>query len=193
MSASPIKSVGDLIAAAKVKPGALTYASAGGGSPQHISAELFSQLAGVKMVNVPYKGTGPAMADLLGGQVDLLFCPINSALPQIKAGKLRPLAVASASRVSYVPDVPTIAETGLTGYRNEIWIGLLAPAGTPKDIVAKLNSEVRKMQEQSDTREKLAAQGIEVKSLSPQELSQLIASDTAKWSKIIRETGVKPN
>ena len=162
-------------------------------TPQHISAELFSLLAGVKMVNIPYKGTGPAMADLLGGQVDMLFSPINSALPQIKSGKLRPLAVASGARVSYVPDVPTIAETGLTGYKNEIWIGLFAPAGTPKDIVVRLNGEVKKMQEQQDTKDRLAAQGIEVKSMSPQELSPLIASDTAKWASIIKETGVKPD
>ena len=190
-AASPIMSVKDLIAAGKAKPDSLSYASSGGGTPQHVSAEMFKLMAGVSMVHVPYKGTGPAMADLLGGQVQVLFSPINSALPHIKSGKLRPLAVASEQRVSYLPDVPTMAEAGLTGYKNDIWIGLLAPAATPKDIVDKLNREVNTILRQPDVKEKLAAQGIEQMISTPAEFAALIGSETPRWAKIIKDTGVK--
>lgn len=190
-AASPIMSVKDLIAAGKARPDSLSYASSGGGTPQHVSAEMFKLMTGTPMVHVPYKGTGPAMADLLGGQVQVLFSPINSAIPHIKSGKLRALAVASDTRVSYLPDVPTMQEAGLPGYKNDIWIALLAPAGTPKDVVDKLNREVNAMLRQSDVKEKLQAQGIEAVTASPGDLSTLIASDTAKWAKIIRDTGVR--
>jgi len=190
---SPIKSVADLVAAGKAKPDSLTYGSSGNGGPQHVSAEMFSLLTGVKMVHVPYKGNAPAIADLLGGQLSLLFSPINSALPHIRSGKLRALAVASEKRVSYVPEVPTLAEAGVPGYKNEIWIGLLAPAKTPKEIVDKVSQEVSRMQAQPEVREKLVAQGIEPMTTTPQELAALIKTDLARWSKVIKETGIKPD
>jgi tripartite-type tricarboxylate transporter receptor subunit TctC len=188
---SPIKSIPELIAAAKAKPGTLNYASSGAGGPQHMSAEMFMLLTGTKMVHVPYKGNAPAITDLLGGQVDVLFSPINSALPHIKAGKLRALAVASDKRIAALPEVPTLSEAGVPGYKSEIWIGLFAPAKTPKDVVDKLAAEVGRMQTQADVKEQLNAQGIDPLSSSPEQLAALIKSDSARWSKVIKETGVK--
>ena len=190
-ASSPIMSVKELIAAGKAKPDSLSYASSGGGTPQHVSAEMFKLMTGTPMVHVPYKGTGPAMADLLGGQVQVLFSPINSAIPHIKSGKLRALAVASEQRISYLPEVPTMIEAGLPGYKNDIWIALLAPAGTPKDIVHKINREVNAILRQPDVRENLTAQGIEAVMATPAELGALIASDTPRWAKIIKESGLK--
>ena len=188
---SPYKTVAELIAAAKAKPGTLNYASSGAGGPQHMSAEMFMLLTGTKMVHVPYKGNAPAITDLLGGQVDMLFSPINSALPHIKAGKLRALAVASEKRVASLPEVPTLSEAGVSGYKSEIWIGLFAPAKTPKDIVDKIAAEVGRMQAQADVKEQLNAQGIDPLATSPEQLAALIKADSARWSKVIKETGVK--
>lgn len=192
-ASSPYKSVAELIAAGKVKPAKLTYASSGSGGPQHMSAELFSLLTGVKMVHVPYKGNAPAITDLLGGQVDLLFSPINSALPHIKGGKLRALAIASDKRIGYLPDVPTLAEAGVPGYKSEIWIGLYAPAKTPKDIIDKLSAELTRMQAQPETKQQLNAQGIEPLTMSPQQVESMVKSDLARWKKVVQETGVKAN
>jgi len=188
---SPYKTVAELIAAAKAKPGTLNYASSGAGGPQHMSAEMFMLLTGTKMVHVPYKGNAPAITDLLGGQVDILFSPINSALPHIKAGKLRALAVASEKRVASLPEVPTLSEAGVSGYKSEIWIGLFAPAKTPKDIVDKIAAEVGRMQAQADVKEQLNAQGIDPLAMSPEQVAALIKADSARWSKVVKETGVK--
>jgi tripartite-type tricarboxylate transporter receptor subunit TctC len=188
---SPIKSVAELVATAKAKPGVLNYASSGAGGPQHMSAEMFMLLTGTKMAHVPYKGNAPALTDLLGGQVDVLFSPINSALPHIKAGKLRALAVASDARLSSLPDVSTLSEAGVPGYKSEIWIGLFAPAKTPRDVVDKIAAEVGRMQAQADVREQLNAQGIEPLPNSPEQLAALIKADSARWSKVIKETGLK--
>jgi tripartite-type tricarboxylate transporter receptor subunit TctC len=192
-AASPYKSVDDLIAAARAKPGALSYASSGSGGPQHMSAELFGLMTGVKMVHVPYKGNAPALTDVLGGQIDVLFSPINSALPHIRSGKLRALAMASDKRVAALPEVPTLTEAGVAGYKSEIWIGLFAPARTPRDIVDRLSAEITRMQAQPDVKEQLAAQGIEPMLTPPAQVSTMIRSDLARWQKVIRETGVKAN
>ena len=192
-AASPYKSVDDLIAAARAKPGALSYASSGSGGPQHMSAELFGLMTGVKMVHVPYKGNAPALTDVLGGQIDVLFSPINSALPHIRSGKLRALAMASDKRVAALPEVPTLTEAGVAGYKSEIWIGLFAPARTPRDIVDRLSAEITRMQAQPDVKEQLAAQGIEPMLTPPAQVSTMIRSDLARWQKVIRDTGVKAN
>ena len=192
-ASSSYKSVPDLIAAAKSGPRPLTYASSGAGGPQHMSAELFAQMTGVKMTHVPYKGNVPALTDLLGGQVDLLFSPINSALPHIKSGKLRALAMASDKRVSSLPDIPTLTEAGVAGYKSDIWIGLFAPAKTPRDIVDKLGAEVARMEGQQDVKDQLAGQGIDPMTTPAAQISALIKSDLARWQKVIRETGVKAN
>ena len=188
---SPIKSVAELIAAAKAKPGAMNYASSGAGGPQHMSAEMFMLLTGTKMVHVPYKGNAPALTDLLGGQVDVLFSPINSALPHIKAGKLRALAVASDKRIASLPDVPTLAEAGVPGYKSEIWIALFAPAKTPKDIVDKIAAEVSRMQTQADVKEQLNAQGIDPLANTPEQVAALIKADSARWGKVIKFAGIR--
>ncbi|HVE50059.1 MAG TPA: tripartite tricarboxylate transporter substrate binding protein [Casimicrobiaceae bacterium] len=192
-ASSSYKSVSDLVAAAKAKPAALSYASSGAGGPQHMSAELFALMSGVKMVHVPYKGNVPALTDLLGGQVDVLFSPINSALPHIKSGKLRALAMASDKRVASLPDVPTLTDSGIAGYKSEIWIGLFAPRGTPKEIIDKLSAEVTRMQAQADIKEQLSAQGIEPMNTAPAQVSGMIKTDLARWQKVIKETGVKAN
>jgi tripartite-type tricarboxylate transporter receptor subunit TctC len=192
-AASPITSVADLIVEARRKPETLTYASSGSGGPQHISAEMLQLLAGIKLVHVPYKGNAPAVADLLGGQVTLLFSPINSALPHIRSGKLRALAVATEKRISYLPEIPTLAEAGVLGYKHEIWIGLLAPARTPGEIVDKLSREVTKMQGEAEVREKLAAQGIEPMIATPEEFAAMIKHELPRWKEIIKRTGIKPD
>ena len=190
---SPYKTVDDLVAAAKSKPGALSYASSGAGGPQHMSAELFAQMTGVKMVHVPYKGNVPAITDLLGGQVDVLFSPINSALPHIKTGKLRALAMATDKRVPALPDTPTLTDAGVPGYKSEIWIALFAPARTPKDIVDKLAAEVARMPTIPSIRDQLTAQGIDAMTVPPAQVLTMIKSDLARWNKVIKETGVKAN
>ena len=190
-ASSPIKSVSELITAAKGKPDSLTFASSGAGGPQHVSAAMFNLLAGTKTVHVPYKGNAPALTDVLGGQVDMLFSPINSALPHIRSGKLRALAVASDQRLLSLPDVPTLAESGVAGYKSEIWIALFAPKNTPKDIVDKLAAEVTRMQARADIKQQLAGQGIDSISMSPTQVANLIKADLARWNKVIKETGIK--
>ena len=190
-ASSPYKTMDDLVAAARAKPGGLSYASSGAGGPQHMSAELFASMTKVKMLHVPYKGNVPALTDLLGGQVDLLFSPINSALPHIKSGKLRALAMASDKRVAALPDVPTLTEAGVAGYKSEIWIALFAPARTPKEIVDRLSAEIGRMHSQADIREQLVAQGIEPMMMPPAQISGLIRTDLARWQAVIRETGLK--
>lgn len=188
---TPAQSVKELITLAKAKPDQLSYASSGGGTPQHLSAELFKSMAGVKMLHVPYKGASPAVTDLLGGQVQVLFGPINSILPHVKSGKLRALGVATKERLAYLPNVPTIAEAGVPGYFSDTWIALVAPAGTPTAIVDKMHREVAKILAEPDVQQKLAAQAIEPLGTTPEELAALIKSDLARWSKVIRESGAK--
>ncbi len=188
----PVKSVQELIAYAKANPGKVNFASSGSGTSIHLSAELFKTMAGVSMQHVPYKGSAPALADLAGGQVDLMFDNLPSALPLIKAGKLRAIAVTSQQRASALPDVPTIAESGLPGFEATSWFGLLAPAGTPRDAIAKVNGEVAKWLATPEAKEKLASQGgIVGNGLTPEDFSRHIASETTKWQKVVKESGAK--
>jgi tripartite-type tricarboxylate transporter receptor subunit TctC len=189
--AVPPKSVQELIAFGKSSSDGLTYASGGSGTPQHLSAELFKSMTGVKMVHIPYKGNAPAMTDVLSGQVQMLLSPVNSVLPHVKTGRLRALGVASTSRLPYLPEVPTIAEAGVPGYRSDIWLALVAPAGTPKDIIEKMQREVASVLAQADVKEKLAAQGIEPATSSPEEVTELIKDDLARWAKVIKEAGAR--
>ncbi|WP_132980768.1 tripartite tricarboxylate transporter substrate binding protein [Pigmentiphaga sp. D-2] len=182
----PAKDVAQLVSYAKANPTKLNYASSGTGSPQHLSAELFNKLAGVRMTHVPYKGAAPATADVLAGQVQVLFAPINSVLPHIKSGKLRALAVAGESRAQLLPDVPTIAQAGYPAYRSDIWIALVAPAGTPADVVRQIQTETRNTLADPAVIETLAQQGIEAKSTTPDALRALAASDLARWTDVIK-------
>jgi tripartite-type tricarboxylate transporter receptor subunit TctC len=187
----PVKTVGELVALAKAKPGTLSYASTGNGSSNHISMELFKSLAGLDIVHVPYKGSGPAVTDLLGGQVQLMFDNTPNVLPQVKAGKLRALATSGIKRSSLTPDIPTVAEAGVAGYELMVWFGLVAPAGTPKEVVNKLNAEVTRILAMPDVRERFLAQGVEPVGGTPEQFGEHIKAQMEKWGKVVRDAGVK--
>ena len=188
----PVNSVKELIAYAKANPGKLNYASAGTGSPGHMAGELFKLKAGVDMVHVPYKGGGPAVIDTIGGQVQLLFVSMPAAWQQVKAGRLKALAVTSAKRSVAAPDVPTIAESGLPDYAVESWFGALAPAKTPPAIVAKLNAAFSKVLESPQVKERLLAQGAEAAPSTSAEFDRLIKDELKKWEYVIRAANIKP-
>jgi len=187
----PIHTVKELIAAAKAKPQSLSYASTGNGSSNHISMELFKSLAGVDIVHIPYKGSAPAVTDLLGGQVQVMFDNVPNVLQHVKAGKLRALAVSGAKRTSLAPDIPTVAEAGVPGYELTVWFGLVAPAGTPREIVQKLNAESLRILAMPDVRERFLAQGVEPLGSTPEQFGDHIRSQMAKWSTVVRDAGVK--
>jgi len=187
----PAKSVKELTALAKAQPGKLNVASSGSGTSIHLAAELYKQMAGVDIVHVPYKGSAPAVADLLGGQVQMMFDNLPVSLPHAKAGKLRALAVTSPNRSSALPDVPTMDEEGYKGFDATSWFGLLAPAGTPKDIINKLNAASVKALASPEMRERLAAQGAEPVGNSPEQFGAFIKSEIEKWSKIVKASGAR--
>jgi len=189
--AVPANSVQELIAYAKANPGKLNFASSGSGTSIHLSGELFKVMAGVQMTHVPYKGSAPALQDLIGGQVQLMFDNLPPSLPQIKAGKLRALGVTSAARAPALPDTPTIAESGLPGFEASSWFGLLAPAGTPPAVIARLNGEVAAWLGTPEAKEKLLALGANAAGGTPEDFAKHIAAETAKWAKVVRESGAK--
>jgi tripartite-type tricarboxylate transporter receptor subunit TctC len=185
------RSVSELIALAKANPGKLNYSTPGTGTPQHIAFEVFNHAAGINITHVPYKGTGPAIADLIGGQVQAAFGTMASIEQQVKAGKLRALAVATPKRSQAMRDVPTVAESGLPGYDVSLWYSILAPAGTPKEIVARISADIAKALALPEVRDKLVAQGFDVSYLNPEQMSELMRRDTARWGKSLREIGLK--
>ncbi|HSV16835.1 MAG TPA: tripartite tricarboxylate transporter substrate binding protein [Casimicrobiaceae bacterium] len=187
----PVNSVQELIAYAKANPGKLNFASSGSGTSIHLSGELFKTLTGVQMTHVPYKGSAPALSDLMGGQVQLMFDNLPSSLAFIKAGKLRALAVTSTVRAAALPDVPTMVEAGVPGFEASSWFGILAPAGTPRDIVMRINGEVAKWLASPDAREKLSAQGAIAAGGTPEDFARHIGSETTKWAKVVKESGAK--
>lgn len=187
---SKINSIEDVIAAAKANPDTLSFASAGAGSPQHMSAAIFQSLTDTTMMHVPYKGSAPALVDVLSGTVDIMFCPINSALPFIREGRLKALGVTSTKRLADLPEVPSIAEK-VPGFESDIWIGLVAPAKTPASTIEKLNAEVRRVLARPDIQQKLAQQGIEAESSSIEAFNQLMTSDRKRWSDVIRRANIK--
>jgi len=179
-----------LIALAKAKPGQINYASAGSGTSPHLSAELFKTMAGVDLVHVPYKGSPQALTDLLGGQTQLMFASLVSALPHIRQQRLRALGVTSSKRAAALPEVPTISESGLRGYDVSVWMGIVAPAGTPPTLIAQLNRQIAAILQLPDIRERLAVQGLEAISNSPAEFGSYIASEVRKWAGVIRDARV---
>jgi tripartite-type tricarboxylate transporter receptor subunit TctC len=186
----PVNSVAELIAYAKANPEKLNFASSGSGTSIHLSGELFKTMTGVQMTHVPYKGSAPALTDLIGGQVQLMFDNLPSSLAFIKAGKLRALAVTGATRAAALPETPTVADT-VPGFEASSWFGILAPAGTPRDIVLKINGEVAKWLASPDAKEKLAVQGANVASGSPEDFAKHIQAETVKWAKVVKESGAK--
>ena len=188
----PAHSVQELVSLAKAKPGSLNFASSGSGGGPHLAAELFKSQAGIDIVHIPYKGTGPAIADLLSGQVQMSFTTVVSVLPHIKSGKLRALAVTSPRRVQALPDIPTVAEAKYPGVNATSWNGMLAPAKTPAAIIARLNTEANKILSSPQMRENLLNQGAEPMGGTPAEFGAYVKNEVNKWGKVIKAAGIKP-
>jgi len=188
----PAKNTAELIALAKARPGQLNYASAGGGSATHLSGELLKSMAGVNIVHVPYKGTGPAVTALLSGEVDLYFATVPAALPLVEAKKLRALGVTSARRSPLMRDVPAIAEAGLKGYETSTWHGILAPAGTSPEIVVKLNAEIARVLAQPAVKERLVGQGLDPVGGTPEQFGAYLKTEISKWAVVVKASGARP-
>jgi tripartite-type tricarboxylate transporter receptor subunit TctC len=187
----PAHTLQEWVALAKAKPGAMSYGSAGAGSAIHLSAELFRMQAGISMVHVPYKGTGPAITDLIAGQIQMMFAGTLSAAPHVKSGRIRALAVTSLKRRADAPDLPTVAETVVPGYEAGEWFSVFAPAGLPKAIIDKLYAELVKTMSDAELKERLIAGGLDLVSSTPAELAGVVKRDSAKWSRLVKETGLK--
>jgi tripartite-type tricarboxylate transporter receptor subunit TctC len=190
-NALPVKSVKELIAYGNANPGKLNHGSPGLGSTGHLSAELFKSSTGLKMTHVPYKGSAPTLADLAGGQIQVVIDNIPPYLPQVQAGKIRALAITTAKRSPAAPNLQTMQEAGVAGYEAGSWFGLLAPAGVPKDIVQKLSMETRRILELPDVKERLSGQGAEPAGNTPEEFAAFIRSEQAKWRKVIQQGNIK--
>jgi tripartite-type tricarboxylate transporter receptor subunit TctC len=185
------KTIKDMIALAKAKPKQYNFGSPGSGTPHHLAGELLNTTAGIEMTHIPYKGAAPAIADLLGGQVNTAFVSLPAALPHVKAGKLVGLGITSPGRSAVAPELPTFAEAGLGGYALENWYGALAPAGTPQDIVNKLNVEIVKALLMPDVKERLTSQGFETRTSTPDEFAAYLKSEIVKWAGIVKASGAK--
>ena len=188
---SKFKTLADVVLAARAAPGKVSYGSPGNGTSIHLAGELFEKAANIELSHVPYKGSNPAMMDALAGNIDLLVSSVPSAMAQIKSGKLRPLAVTSAKRSSSMPEVPTVAESGFKDFDVSTWYGLLAPAGTPAQVVSFLNAEVNKLLASQELREAIHAQGAEPEAMTPAKFSNLLKTDYAKWKGIVEASGAK--
>ena len=188
----PVKTMKELIAFARARPGQINYASAGTGTYPHMTMELFLSMAKLKMVHIPYKGTAPAMIDMVAGQVATMAATILTGMPQIRAGRLRPLGITSAARSPIVPDIPTVAEAGLPGYESVQWYGLLAPAKTPREIIEKLHKEVVSVLRAPDNGVRLASDGAEVVASSPGEFAAFLMAETVKIAKVVKAAGIQP-
>jgi tripartite-type tricarboxylate transporter receptor subunit TctC len=189
----PVKNLAELIQLAKSKPGKLNYASSGTGTPYHMAGELFKHMAGVAITHIPYKGSSGARTDVVGGQVDMMFDAETTMAEFAKQGKVRGLAATGRTRSANLPDTPTVSEAGVPGYEATIWLGLMAPKGTPPEIVTRLNTEIRKIVAQPDVKALWAKQGAIPMSMAPAEFDQYIAADVTKWEKIVKISGAKPD
>jgi tripartite-type tricarboxylate transporter receptor subunit TctC len=187
----PEKSVQEVIAFAKANPGKLSFASSGNGGAPHLAGELLQNIAGIKMLHVPYRGSGPAVIDVGAGRVDIMFDAVPSLLPMIQAGKLRPLAAASAARNPIVPDVPTFAELGLKGMEVSLWYGMVGPAQLPAPVVARLNTELAKILKSDEVKESFAKQGAVPTGGSPQDYADFMREESARWGEVVRRNGIK--
>ena len=186
----PVNSVADYIALAKAQPDKIHYASSGNGSSQHLMGGMFAAMTGTKLIHVPYKGSSGAASDLVAGVVESSFAGVPNAMAQVPAGRLKALAVTTSKRIPQLPDVPTMQEAGVPGYEASVWLGLLAPAGTPKDIVARLNAEIAKVMNAPDTKKELYAAGVESDISSPEALGALMNREMDRWGKVIKDAGI---
>jgi tripartite-type tricarboxylate transporter receptor subunit TctC len=189
----PVKNVKELIVFTKARPNEILFSSSGNGSGQHLAMELLNRMAGVQLVHVPYKGTAPSITDLVGGRVSVTVASAISTMPQVRSGRLRALAVASAKRSPSVPDLPTIAEAALPGFEVNQWYSLMAPAGTPRDIVNKLHGEIARTVADPATKERLLTMGLDPVGSPPDEFTAYLKTETAKWGKLVREAGIRAN
>jgi tripartite-type tricarboxylate transporter receptor subunit TctC len=189
----PVKSVKELIAFAKTRPNEILFSSSGVGSGQHLAMELLNRMAGLQLVHIPYKGTAPSVLDLVAGRVSITSASAISTMPHVRAGRLRALAVSSAKRSPSVPELPTVAEAGVPGFAVDQWYALFAPAGTPREIVAKLYGEIAKAVANSETRERLLAMGLDPVGMPPDEFTAYVKTETVKWGKLVREAGIQAN
>jgi len=187
----PAQSVKELIAFAKTRPGQLSYGSSGNGTASHLAGELLNLMGGIKIAHIPYKGLAPAHTEVMGGQIGLLFDGIVTGIPAVKAGRLRALAVTTVKRWQGTPDIPTMSEAGLTGFEVNSWYGLIAPAGTPREIIMKLNTEVARSLREPDARERLYSIGAEPMNNTPEEFAAYINAEMAKWSKVVKTAGIR--
>jgi tripartite-type tricarboxylate transporter receptor subunit TctC len=187
----PAPNLGEILKAAKAKPDGMTYASSGPGTPYHMAGELLKHMAGVKIVHVPYKGSAQARTDVLGGQVDIMFDAIPTMVEQVKAGKVRAIATSGKTRSPIMPDVPTLNEAGVPGYEATIWLGIMAPKGTPAAIVNRLNAEIAKITQNADIRRQWAAQGTATVTMNVDEFTRFLNDDIAKWGNVVRVAGIK--
>ncbi len=187
----PVKNVKELIALAKARAGDLNYASSGSGTPAHLAGELFKSMAGINILHIPYKGSPPALTSVLSGETSMLFSPVTIAIPHTKSGKLRALGVTTAKRSKLVPELPTIGESGLPGYEVTQWYGMQVPAGTPKDVIAKINGEVGKILAMPDIIDKLALLGAEPAPSTPEFMTAYVKSEVEKWAKVVKASGAK--
>ncbi|HYK12387.1 MAG TPA: tripartite tricarboxylate transporter substrate binding protein [Burkholderiales bacterium] len=187
----PAKTVKEFIAVAKARPGKLNFASTGNGTSQHLSAELFKFMAGLDMVHIPYKGTAPALTELVAGQVDLAFENMPALIPHIQAGRLRALAVTTTKRSAVMPELPTIAEAALPGYDASVWFGVFAPAGTPRPVVDRLHGEILKALQTQDLKSRMVAMGTDVSGMGPDDFSAYVRKEIPKWANLVKAAGVK--
>ncbi len=187
----PAQSVKDVIALAQAKPGGINFGSGGLGTTPHMTGELFQSVAGIKMVHVAYRGEAPAINDLIGGQIPLMFANLSAIVGNVRSGQLRALAVTSGQRAAALPDIPTVAESGVPGFEAATWFALVAPAGTPRDVLAKLNAEVRKAIALADVKQRFADLGMTAEDSTPEGLDAYIKSEIAKWGKVIRDADIK--
>jgi tripartite-type tricarboxylate transporter receptor subunit TctC len=190
-SGLPNAQLGEMLRAAKAKPDGMTYASSGPGTPYHMAGELLKAMAGVKIVHVPYKGSAQARTDVLGGQVDMMFDAIPTMVEQVKAGKVKAVAVTGKARSPILPDVPTASEAGVPGYEATIWLGIMAPRGTPAAIVNRLNAEISKITANPELRRQWAGQGTAAMSMNVDEFTKYLNEDIAKWSNLVKSAGIK--
>jgi len=188
---APAKSVKELIALAKARPKQVLFAGSGSGSTPHLAGELFNTLARVEMVHLPYRGSGPAVVGILSGEATIMFMPTTNAVPLVKAGRLRALAVTTRERVPALPDLPTVAESGLKGYESNQWYGVLAPAGAPADILVLLNSHIAKIMQAPDMKQRMAAEGLVAIGSTREQFAAHIKEETAKWARVIKASGAK--